>query len=110
MCMHTGSEAPDPGEIVAAVAGMGPAELDRLAAAVDHRRAELATSRVSERRPYGSGVLQLEVRRNPRTGAERGPYWYFKYREDGRQRTEYVGKDLQGWMERREGRAHAQDR
>lgn len=105
--MHTSSETPDLGGIIAAVVGMGPGELGRLAAAVDRRRAELATSRVSERRPYGSGVLQLETRRNPKTGAERGPYWYFKYREAGRQRTEYVGKDLQLWMERREGRAHA---
>jgi hypothetical protein len=50
------------------------------------------------------------VRRNPRTGTERGPYWYFKYREAGRQRTEYVGKDLGAWIDRREGRAHARDR
>lgn len=96
--------------MIAAVAGMDAEDLGRLTAAVDRRRAELATSRVSERRPYGSGVLQLEVRRNPRTGTERGPYWYFKYREAGRQRTEYVGKDLEEWMERREGRAHAQNR
>ncbi len=93
--------------MIAAVAGMDSGDLGRLAEAVDRRRAELATSRVSERRPYGSGVLQLEVRRNSRTGTERGPYWYFKYREAGRQRTEYVGKDLQAWMERRERRAHA---
>ena len=24
--------------------------------------------------------------------SERGPYWYFHYREGGRQRTVYVGK------------------
>jgi hypothetical protein len=106
--MHTTrNETPDLDGMIAAVAGMDPAQLGRLAEAVDRRRADLATSRVSERRPYGSGVLQLEVRRNPRTGTERGPYWYFKYREAGRQRTEYVGKDLEGWMELREGRAHA---
>ncbi len=96
--------------MIAAVAGMDAEDLGRLAAAVDRRRAELATSRVSERRPYGGGVLQLEVRRNPRTGTERGPYWYFKYREAGRQRTEYVGNNLQVWMELREGGAHAQNR
>lgn len=105
--MHTSSKAPELDGIVAAVGGMGPGDLGRLAEAVDRRRAELATSRVSERRPYGSGVLQLEVRRNPKTGTERGPYWYFKYREASRQRTEYVGKDLEAWMERRERKAHA---
>ena len=105
--MHTSSETPDLENMIATVAGLGTAELGRLAAAVDRRRAELATSRVSERRPYGGGVLQLETRRNPRTGTERGPYWYFKYREAGRQRTEYVGKDLEAWMERRGRRAHA---
>ena len=108
--MHTSNGASNTDEVIAAVAGMDPGELALLAAAVDRRRAEFATSRVSERRPYGGGILQLEVRRNPRTGTERGPYWYFKYREAGRQRTEYVGKDLQALMERREGRAHAQDR
>ena len=107
MCMHTSSETHDLDGMIAAVAGMDPGDLGRLAAAVDRRRAELATSRVAERRPYGSGVLQLEVRRNPRTGTERGPYWYYKYREAGRQRTEYVGKDLEAWMERRDRRAHA---
>jgi hypothetical protein len=105
--MHTSNKTPSLDAIIAAVAGMGPGDLGRLAAAVDRRRAEFAASRVSERRPYGSGVLQLETRRNPKTGTERGPYWYFKYREAGRQRTEYVGKDLETWMERREGRAHA---
>jgi hypothetical protein len=36
--------------------------------------------------------LQLEYRINPKTGTRRGPYWYFHYREGGRQRTRYVGK------------------
>ncbi|CAA9469246.1 MAG: hypothetical protein AVDCRST_MAG25-1893 [uncultured Rubrobacteraceae bacterium] len=57
MCRHTESEAPDPDGIIAAVAGMDSEELGLLAAAVDRRRAKLARSRVSERRPYGSGVL-----------------------------------------------------
>ena len=34
----------------------------------------------------------LEYRANPKTGARRGPYWYFHWRENGKQRTTYVGK------------------
>jgi hypothetical protein len=50
---------------------------------------------VLERRSYGQGVLQLETRayrRKDGSVAERGPYWYFHYSEQGRQRTIYVGK------------------
>jgi hypothetical protein len=40
--------------------------------------------------------LQLESRayRRKKDGelTERGPYWYFHYREGGKQRTLYVGK------------------
>jgi hypothetical protein len=40
--------------------------------------------------------LQLEGRayRRRKDGevTERGPYWYFHYREGGRQRTLYIGK------------------
>jgi hypothetical protein len=36
-------------------------------------------------------MLQLETRRNPKTGSERR-YWYFKIRYNGKQRTIYVGK------------------
>jgi hypothetical protein len=49
-------------------------------------------STVLERRSFGSGVLQLEYRTNPKTGTQRGPYWYFHYREGGKQHTLYVGK------------------
>jgi hypothetical protein len=78
--------------------------LDRLKAAIEDRQAVLdvsplskaiaSTSTVLERRPYGSGVLQLETRAYKRKDgqvSERGPYWYFHYREDGRQKTLYVG-------------------
>ena len=71
-------------------------ELDRLQAAIDHRRRQLAgdevladagaSSTVVERRAYGSGVLQLEKR------GESGPYWYFHHRRDGKQKTVYLGK------------------
>jgi hypothetical protein len=70
--------------------------LDRLQAAIDRRRGELAgegvvptpslASTVIERRAYGSGVLQLEKR------GESGPYWYFHHRKDGKQKTIYLGK------------------
>jgi hypothetical protein len=75
---------------------MNNEELDRLQAAIDRRRRQLAgdevlpvagaSSTVIERRSYGSGVLQLEKR------GESGPYWYFHLRRDGKQKTIYLGK------------------
>jgi hypothetical protein len=75
---------------------MDAEELDRLQAAIDRRRSELAgeevvpiagpSSTVIERRAYGTGVLQLEKR------GESGPYWYFHHRKDGKQKTIYLGK------------------
>jgi hypothetical protein len=75
---------------------MDAEELDRLQAAIDHRRSQLGgeevlptaglSSTVIERRAYGSGVLQLEKR------GESGPYWYFHHRKDGKQKTVYLGK------------------
>ena len=71
-------------------------ELDRLQAAIELRRRELSgggtaqtsadpASAVLERRPYGSGVLQLEMRDANR------PCWYFYIRKDGERKTVYVG-------------------
>jgi hypothetical protein len=80
------------------VDAMGAEELDRLQAAIDRRRRQLAvagdevvpsagpSSTVVERRAYGSGVLQLEKR------GESGPYWYFHHRKDGMQKSVYLGK------------------
>ena len=82
----------DLNSIVEAISAMSGPELERIQEAVDSRRERLAQSTVVERRSYGSGVLQLEYRANPKTGTTRGPYWYFHYREKGRQRTLYVGK------------------
>ncbi len=49
-----------------------------------------------ERRDHQNGVLQLERRayRRKKDGelTQRGPYWYFHFREGGRQRTLYIGK------------------
>lgn len=72
-------------------------ELDRLQAAIEARRRELSGDRttqtsvepasaVLERRPYGSGVLQLEER------DASGPCWYFHLRKDGERKTVYVGR------------------
>jgi len=75
---------------------MDAEELDRLQGAIDRRRRELGgeevlpsagtSSTIIERRPYGSGVLQLEKR------GESGPYWYFHHRKEGKQKTVYLGK------------------
>jgi hypothetical protein len=75
---------------------MDARELDQLQSAVDRRRRELAgvevappaapSSTIIERRTYGSGVLQLEMRGGS------GPYWYFHHRKDGKQKTVYIGK------------------
>jgi hypothetical protein len=78
--------------IVEAISAMSGPELERIRQAVNSRRERLAQSTVVERRSYGSGVLQLEYRASSKTGTTRGPYWYFHYREGGRQRTLYVGK------------------
>jgi hypothetical protein len=79
---------------------MDDRELDRLQAAIDRRRGflkkEKKQSTVLKRRDYRNGVLQLEGRAYKRKKdgrlTERGPYWYFHYREGGRQRTLYIGK------------------
>ena len=76
---------------------MDAEELGRLQAAIDRRSQELTgdeseplgtvpSSTVIERRAYGSGVLQLEMR------GESGPYWYFHHRKDGKQKSVYIGK------------------
>ena len=88
--MHTAAT------LIESLDAMDDEELDRLQAAIDRRRRELArnevppaagaSSTVVERRAYGSGVLQLEKR------GESGPYWYFHHRKDGKQKTVYLGK------------------
>ncbi len=52
---------------------------------------EPAQSTVEEYVPYRDGHLQLEYRTNPKTGTRRGPYYYFRYHDGGRQRTLYIG-------------------
>ena len=75
-------------------------ELDRLQDAIDRRgslkKNKEKQSTVLERREYRNGLLQLEGRAYKRKKdgelTKRGPYWYFHYREGGRQRTLYIGK------------------
>jgi hypothetical protein len=94
MCMHNNNID----SIVAAIAQVDEQELGRLQAAIDHRRGVLKKkqSTVLERREYRTGLLQLEGRAYQRKKdgelTQRGPYWYFHYREGGKQRTLYVGK------------------
>ena len=84
--------------IISQVERMNGEELDRLQEAIVRRRQLLGDKPVStvvERRNYGSGILQLERRAYRRKDGgltERGPYWYFHFREGGKQRTLYVGK------------------
>jgi hypothetical protein len=101
LCMHKPGREPMTGMLTTAalierVEAMDAEELDRLQAAIDPRRRQLAgdevlpsagpSSTVVERRAYGSGVLQLEKR------GESGTYWYFHHRKDGKQKTVYLGK------------------
>jgi len=83
--------------IIATIETMDDRELDRLQEAIDRRRgAPKKQSTVVERRNHRHGILQLEGRayRRKKDGelTERGPYWYFHYREGGKQRTLYIGK------------------
>ncbi len=79
-------------DLIASIDRMDGDDLERVQAALDRRRQRVSASSVVERRDYGNGILQLEYRANPKTGKQRGPYWYYHYREDGRQRTLYIGK------------------
>lgn len=92
--MHTCTED-ELDRLLAAIGGMDAPALDRLQAAVDRRRGEIKGSAVLERRGHAGGVLQLETRAYRRKDGKltgRGPYWYFHFREEGRQKTLYVGK------------------
>ena len=73
-------------------------QLHQLQQAIDRRRRQIGDrplSSVVERRDYRNGVLQLEKRAYRRKDGQltqRGPYWYFHFREGGRQRTNYLGQ------------------
>ena len=88
--------------IIDYITEMDERELERLQDAIDRRRGSFKKnnkekqSTVRERREHRNGLLQLEGRTYKRKKdgklTERGPYWYFHYREGGRQRTLYIGK------------------
>jgi hypothetical protein len=90
--------------LIAHIRHMTGAELEVVEKAVADRRRELVgveagssdpVSYVVSQRPYADGWLQAEMRvhvRKDGARTERGPYWYFRYHEGGRQRTLYVGK------------------
>ena len=84
--------------LIDSIAQMDEQQLDWLQATIDRRRGALKQKQrtVLERRDYLNGVLQLEGRayRRKKDGelTETGPYWYFHYREGGKQRTLYIGK------------------
>jgi hypothetical protein len=82
----------NPDEIVEAISNLSGPELDRVRKALEQRREQLKQSTVAQRRNHGRGILQLEYRSNPKTGTQRGPYWYFYWREAGKQRSLYLGK------------------
>ena len=99
MCMHNSRQYLD--IFIDYLSEMDEQELDRLQDAIDRRRGSLKKNKekqstVVERREYRNGLLQLEGRTYKRKKdgklTERGPYWYFHYREGGRQRTLYIGK------------------
>ena len=94
MCMHIPVET-----LISGINQANAEQLDQLQEAIDRRRQQRADgplSTVVERRDYRNGVLQLERRayRRKKDGGltERGPYWYFHFREGGRQKTMYVGQ------------------
>jgi hypothetical protein len=93
MCMHMNIDA-----IISLIQQANADQLHQLQQAIDRRRQQIGDrplSSVVERRDYANGVLQLEKRAYRRKDGgltERGPYWYFHFREGGRQRTKYLGQ------------------
>ncbi len=93
MCMHMNMDA-----IISLIQQANAQQLHQLQQAINRRRQQLGdrpVSTVVERRDYRNGVLQLERRAYRRKDGgltERGPYWYFHFREGGRQKTMYVGQ------------------
>ena len=75
-------------------------DLERLEEALDRRLRQIRqesppVSGVLEYRPYADGTLQAEVRRYVRKDGsvkEQGPYWYFRYHENGKQKKLYLGR------------------
>lgn len=70
------------------------AGLRAVVAAARARLKKIGRATVEETRPFRSGLLVLEWRSHGGSpgGPRRGPYWYYRYREDGRGRSIYLGK------------------
>jgi hypothetical protein len=93
VCLH--NKEIDVETIIAALPHLDTRELERVKAAVEAVSCRFGGSTVLERRSYRHGLLQLEMRtytRKDSSEARCGPYWYFHYREDGKQKTLYLGK------------------
>jgi hypothetical protein len=91
--MHT--QKLDADTIIDALPTLDARDLGRVRDAVEAVSRRSKASAVLERRSYRNGLLQLEVRtytRKDGSEAQRGPYWYFHYREGGKQKTLYIGK------------------
>ena len=73
-------------EVLRAIRGAGAGELEGIERALEQRRRELG---LSEKTGEAAAVSQ------------RGPYWYFRYHEGGRQRKLYLGitDDPEGSLE-----------
>ena len=71
------------GAIIEAISNLSGEELKRVREAVEERRERLYIAASLSSEAIGSGILQLEYRKNPKTGTRRGPYWYFHYWEGG---------------------------
>jgi hypothetical protein len=93
VCVH--NKTVDADTIIAALSTLDAEELNRVRAAVESMSRRSGDSTVLERRSYRNGLLQSEVRtytRKDGTEIRRGPYWYFHYRQDAKQKTLYIGK------------------
>ena len=94
-------------QVLRVIRRAGVGEIEVIERALQERRRELglsemgegpSPSQVLEGKPYKDGWLQLERRIYERKDggvSVRGPYWYFRYHEGGRQRKLYLGKTAQ---------------
>lgn len=93
-------------EIFEKLPGLTEAQMSRLEAELRRERERRGNHRTSADKPlaqaevityrsHDDGHLQLEIRRYFRkdgSARERGPYWYFRYHEGGKQKKLYLGK------------------
>lgn len=89
-------------DTLARISSLEEDDLAIVEAAVERRRSQLQSqsespraSDVVEYRPHEDGYLQAEVRYYYKKDGQittHGPYWYFRYHAQGRQRMLYLGK------------------